>query len=103
MQMIKWAAEIMDGNLREARKYAEKAYTLKEKDKPSADWCRDMANAHLSFNTTGHGIVKRLIEIAKTKNERPEFMAGMTAVWEEMHSDMIRESAEIKAMLDSYK
>lgn len=47
MRIIKWATDIIAGNLREARKYIGKAYEMREACRPAADWCRDMAVRHL--------------------------------------------------------
>ena len=103
MRMIKMLSEEIKGNICEARAKICTAYKLKEKDKAVADWYKDMAAAHLAFNQAGHTNVKRLIDDAKTKRADDKLIPGMMAVYEDMHSDIMRESAEVQAMIASYK
>ena len=62
-----------------------------------------MAAQHLAFNTAGHANVKRLIEDAKVKRADDKLMPGMVAVYEDMHADIMRDSAEVQAMIAAYK
>ena len=62
-----------------------------------------MAAQHLAFNTAGHANVKRLIEDAKAKRADGKLMPGMVAVYEDMHADIMRDSAEVQAMIAAYK
>ena len=102
MQMLKWTMEVMAGNVREARKYALKTYDLREKNKMAADWCREMAAAHLAFNANGTALAKKMMEEARAADPS-ERMAGMLEVWAERHAEIAREGAEVKAMLDCIK
>lgn len=102
MQMLKWTMEVMAGNVREARKYALKTYELREKNKMAADWCREMAAAHLAFNASGTALTKKMMEEARAADPS-ERMAGMLEVWAEQHAEIAREGAEVKAMLDCIK
>jgi hypothetical protein len=101
--MIKWASDIINGNLREAEKYIGKAYELREINKDAADWCKEMAAKHLDFNTKGHDLVKKLIADYAASGKHSEFAPGMQAVYNEIHADMIRRNAEITAMIGGYK
>lgn len=103
MRMIKWTCDVIAGNLREARKYIGKAYELRETCRPAADWCRDMALRHLEFNTQGHAIVKKLIDDYGNSGKQSDLMPGMRAVYSDIHADMMREAAEIQAMIQGYK
>lgn len=103
MRMIKWASDIIAGNLREARKYAEKAHELRDINKAAADWCKEMAQKHLEFNTNGHALVKKMIEDYAASGKNSELAPGMKAVYEATHADLMRESAEIAAMIAGYK
>ena len=103
MKMIKMLSEEIKGNICEAREKICTAYKLREKDKSLADWYRDMAAQHLAFNTVGHANVKRLIEDAKVKRADDKLMPGMVAVYEDMHADIMRDSAEVQAMIAAYK
>ena len=103
MRMIKVASDIISGNLREARKYICKAYELKDSCKEAADWCKDMAVKHLDFNTKGHDLVAKLIKDYAASERHSDLVPGMRAVYEDLHCDMMRETAEIQAMITGYK
>ena len=103
MRMIKMLSEEIKGNICEAREKICTAYKLKEKDKAVADWYKDMAAQHLAFNQVGHANVKRLIDEAKTKRADDPLMPGMLAVYEDMHAEIVRENAEVQAMIAAYK
>lgn len=103
MRMIKWASDIINGNLREAEKYIGKAYELRDVNKDAADWCKEMAAKHLDFNTKGHDLVKKLIADYAASGKHSELAPGMQAVYNEIHADMIKRNAEIMAMISGYK
>ena len=95
MRMIKQVCCEIKGNICEAREKIGMAYKLREKDKAAADWYKDMAAQHMAFNTAGHANVKRLIDDAKAKHADDKLMPGMVAVYEDMHADIMRDSAEV--------
>ena len=101
MKMIKWASDIIAGNLREARKYINQAYELKETYPQAAEWCKEMAAKHLEFNAKGHELTKKLISEAEAKQSH--LGPGMKAVYDDIHADMVRENAEIMAMINGFK
>ena len=103
MRMIKWTTDIISGNLREARKYIGKAYELRESCRPAADWCKEMAVRHLEFNQIGHSMAKKMIEDYANSGAQSELMPGMKAVYNDMHADIMRESAEVQAMIAAHK
>lgn len=103
MRMIKMLSEGIKGNICEAREKICTAYKLKDKDKAVADWYKDMAAQHLAFNQVGHACVKKLIDEAKAKRADDKLMPGMIAVYEDMHADIMRDSAEVQAMIAAYK
>lgn len=103
MKMIKMLSEEIKGNICEAREKIGMAYKLREKDKAAADWYKDMAVQHIAFNTAGHANVKRLIDDAKSKHADDKLLPGMVAVYEDMHADIMRDSAEVQAMIAAYK
>ena len=103
MKMIKMISEEIKGNICEAREKIGMAYNQREKDKATADWYKDMAAQHLAFNQTGHANVKRLIDDAKSKRADDKLMPGMVAVYEDLHADIMRDSAEVQAMIAAYK
>ena len=103
MRMIKKLSEEIRGNINEARSKIGEAYKLRDKDKAAAEWYRDMAAAHLRFNEAGHQNVTRLIHEAKSKMEGNPMMPGMLAVYEDIHADIIKDNAEVQAMIQNYK
>ena len=103
MRLIKQVCCEIKGNICEARDKIGMAYKLREKDKAAADWYKDMAAQHIAFNTAGHANVKRLIDDAKAKRADDKLMPGMVAVYEDMHADIMRDSAEVQAMIAAYK
>ena len=103
MRMIKQISGDIRCNISEAREKIGMAYKVREKDKSLADWYRDMAAAHMAFNQAGHANVKRMIDEAKTKKADDKLMPGMVAVYEDMHADIMRDSAEVQAMIAAFK
>lgn len=77
-------------------------YDMREKSKAASDWCKEMAVAHLTFNTGGAALAKKLMDEAKA-NDPSERMEGRLEVWSERHAEIAREGAEIRAMLECLK
>lgn len=103
MKMIKHLSDEIRHNIHEAREKISEAYKLKDKDRGAADWYRAMAVAHIDFNTTGHNCVTRLINEARANEASNPMTPGMLAVYEEIHADIIKESAEVSAMISAFK
>lgn len=100
MREIKRVVKDIETNIHEAREKIGKAYLTIESDRAYADWQRDMALQHLAFNSRGHEIVKRLI--SERVSETHPLTAGMRAMYEDRHADMMREAAEVRSMIDNY-
>lgn len=67
---------------------------------------REMAAAHINFNSNGHATVKKLIDAHKNSEEykrNPAYADGMIAAWTVIHDDLIARTAEVKAMIDGFK
>jgi hypothetical protein len=103
MKMIKWANDIIAGNLREAEKYIHMAHELKETNLMAADWCKEMAVKHLEFNAKGHELAKKLIADYAASGKNHELAPGMKVVYDELHAEMVRKNAEIMGMIAAYK
>lgn len=103
MKMIKKLTEEIKGNIREAEEKIMTAYKMRDVDKAVADWYKEMAVKHLAFNETGHSIVVRLIKETEETNKSNPLYAGMMAVYNEMHADIMAESAEVQGMIAAYK
>ena len=103
MRMIKQLSDEIRENIHEAKEKIRMAYKLKDKEKGVADWYKDMAAAHLTFNTRAHECVTKMINEAKTKMADNPMTPGMIAVYEEIHADIIAENAEVQGMINAYK
>lgn len=103
MEMLNWVQEVMDKNVREAHKYAEDAFIKKPKCKAAADWCRDMANMHLQFNTSGAAVMKKIIDHYEHDEEFAAHMPGAIALADCRHAQLMKHTAEVRAMLDMYE
>ena len=103
MHMVKWIACVLEGNVREAKKYAMKAHELRNHHRMAADWCRDMAQSHLGFNSAGHTLFERTINEMDSSGEYAAMMPGVRAVYEDRIQDIMQDTAEIKAMIEMYK
>lgn len=103
MKNIKITADIIKSNLHEARKYIEMAIEQKEDCPSLSEWARKMAKAHLDFNQDGHAVAKRLIEEYKASGNHSDLAPGMLAMFNVIHADLIKEEAELSAMLQTLK
>lgn len=106
MKLIKQITSDMACNIDEARDKIKTAYDIKAECPEAAAWYREMANAHIAFNSNGHSAVKKLIDAYKASEEykrNPGYADGMIAAWSAMHDNMAARSAEVKAMIDGFK
>lgn len=103
MKMIKMLSDDMWENIHEAKDKIKEAYKLRDKDKTAADWYKEMAAAHMTFNNNGHANVKRLIDEARMTMADNPMTPGMLAVYNEMHADIMAAAAEVNAMIAAYK
>ena len=103
MRMIKKISDDIRGNIHEARDKINMAYKLREEDRAAADWYKEMAAAHIGFNTNGHNVVTHLIDEVQRDKANDPLTPGMMAVYNAIHADLKRESAEVQAMIQNYK
>ena len=106
MKMIKRLSAEIAGNIEEARDKIKTAYGLKTESPEAAAWYREMANAHIAFNTNGHALVKKVIEAYKAGDDykkNPEYADGMIAAYSAMHDELMEKTAEVRAMIEGYK
>ena len=106
MKIIKHLSNDIAGNIEEARGKIRTAYDLKAEHPEAAAWYREMAAAHINFNSNGHAVVKKLIDGYKASEEykrNPSYADGMIVAWESIHNDLIAKTAEVKAMIDGWK
>lgn len=106
MLIIKQLSADIAGNIDEAKDKIRTAYALKAECPETGAWYKEMAAAHIGFNTSGHAAVKKLIDTYKASDEykqSPAFADGMIKAWEAVHNDLIAKTAEVKAMVDGWK
>lgn len=106
MRLIKQLSADIAGNIDEAKDKIRTAYEVRAEYPESGAWYKEMAAAHIGFNTNGHAAVKKLIDAYKASEsykQNPTFADGMIAAWEAVHNDLIAKTAEVKAMVDGYK
>lgn len=106
MKIIKRLSNDLAGNIEEARDKIRLAYELKAEFPEAAAWYREMAAAHINFNSNGHATVKKLIDAHKNSDEykrNPAYADGMIVAWTVIHDDLIAKAAEVKAMIDGFK
>lgn len=102
MRIIRDLCDDIRENIHEAREKIRTAYMLRDECRQAADWYRDMACAHLNFNQMGHDTVTKLMNEAKVSGKQADVLPGMMVVYQDIHAQLIRESAEVKAMIDMY-
>lgn len=106
MKIVKRISNDMMGNIEEAREKIRTAYELKAEHPEAASWYREMAAAHINFNSSGHDVLEKLSEQYKSSDaykRNPEYANGMMEAWQAMHTDMMARAAEVKAMIDGFK
>ena len=103
MDKLKWASEVMDRNLDEAMRYAMKAHEMHEHCRAAADWCVEMAKAHMQFNTAGRGVMDHLMERFADDPINAGIAPGVTLVYKDKMADRIKKVSEIQAILSMYK
>nr|DAL30166.1 MAG TPA_asm: hypothetical protein [Caudoviricetes sp.] len=106
MKLIKQISNDIAENVSEAKDKIRTAYELKAESPEAAAWYREMASAHLGFNSKGHEVIKKLIENYKNSEEykrNPAFADGMLGAWNAIHDDLIAKTAEVKAMVEGFK
>lgn len=106
MLIIKKLSADIAGNIDEAKDKIRTAYEVKNECPEAGAWYKEMAAAHIGFNTNGHAAVKKLIDAYKASEEykqNPAFADGMIKAWEAVHNDLIAKTAEVKAMVEGYK
>lgn len=106
MKLIKQISNDIAENISEAKDKIRTAYELKAESPEAAAWYREMANAHLGFNSKGHEVSKKLIETYKNSEEykrNPAYADGMMCAWNAIHDELIAKTAEVKAMVDGFK
>ena len=100
VEILRRICHIVDGNMREARKYAECAHKYKSHHRDYADWCVSMAKMHLSANTEGFTLADKM---AKEISDADAILGpGVKAMYADYREGWAPETAEIKMMIEMY-
>ena len=102
LETIKWTAERILDNISEAREYMCKANALYDSNRQAADWCKEMAQAHMQFNATGFTLLKKSLDEFGADEKHVMLAPGVKAVYMAMHGDMLKETAETRALIEMY-
>lgn len=100
VETLRHVCHIIDGNLREARKYAECAHKHRGTHKGYTDWCVSMARMHLDANTDGISLADKMVK--EIHDADPALGPGVKAMYADQREEWVPETAEIKMMLDMY-
>lgn len=101
--MMRWIMDVLRGNVREARKYATKAHELRDKNRQAADWCCDMADAHLKFNDSGMSMAQNCMARMADDGVDAAMVPGARMVYEADLGDVAKDTADVRALLEAYK
>ena len=101
MLIIKELVKQIDEELKDARKYAEKAIKHKDEHKSLADIYYMLSMEEMKHVGILHGeVVKIIREYQEKSGETP---AVMKAIWDWKHEEHIEEAHEIEMMQSAYK
>lgn len=106
MKIIKQISTEIADNIDEAREKIRIAYELKSDSPEAAAWYREMALAHLNFNSNGHNVARKLIDTYKASDDykrNPTYADGMLCAWEAIHNSLSAKTAEVKSMVEGFK
>ena len=101
MKTLKELIEKADDTLDEIEWYAEKAHHLRSDNKALADTYIKIAEMHVSIYGMLHDRMVALIEEEKKKGAQPP--VAMMAIWEYEHSNLVKEFAHAKFLVEEYK
>ena len=101
MKIIRDVAEMIDEEIEDAKKYAEKAIMTKTEKPMLSRTMAAIAEEELGHMSRLHAQVTEIIaEYKKEKGDPPE---AMRAVYEYLHEKQVRKTAEVKRLLAMYK
>lgn len=103
MHEIRNVAKNLNGNVREAKEYAEKAHHYRSICKMQADWYRDMASKHLEFNLSGRQLFEKYMRDLAEDAEAAQFLPGVRTAYDAWMNDLDEDTARVQAMLAMYK
>lgn len=100
---LKIALQTMNTNVSEASEKIRMAHGLKLDNKSLADWQKEMAVAHISFNVAGQRTVQGYMSSIMSDPEYNEFAKGKLCAYEEWMNDIMSNMADVQSLIASYK
>ena len=97
MKKIKWIAEKIEEELRDAEEYSKAAHHYKDSDNELSRCCASLAEEELKHSDKLHREAIRTIQ--EYRDSGHEAPAAMQAVWDWEHDKMIDHTARIRHML----
>ena len=101
MQIIKELYGYIEEEIRDARKYAERALALKEQNQDLAEMFIRLSDEEMGHMDRLHKAVTQLIaDYRKDKGDPPE---GMQALYDYLHQRQIEQAAEVRRLREMYR
>lgn len=97
MKEIKWLAENIEKELRDAEEYARAAHYYKEKDKELSRCCSSLAEEEIKHSDILHRQAVRIIQ--EYRDSGREIPTSMQAIWDWEHEKMIDHTSRVRHML----
>ena len=101
MKIIKRLSEMIDGEIKDAEKYAKCALNQKEEYPALADLFLRLSNEELNHMTLLHDAIVGMI--ADYRKEHGEPPPAMLAVYNYLHEQNIEKAADVKRLQAMYK
>lgn len=101
MKIIEKLSTMIEDEIDDAYKYAQKALEYKDSERQLANLFYDLSTQEMNHMNMLHNETVRLIDEYKQKNGEPP--KEMLAVYEYLHKKHIEHAATVKAMQTMYK
>ena len=79
------------------------AHELRDKNRQAADWCCDMADAHLKFNDGGMSMAQTCMARMADDCMDAAMVPGARMVYDADLGDVAKDTADVRALLEAYK
>ena len=102
MMQIERVESAMMHNVEEARERIEHAHKIKDVCRMEADWYKEMAATHLSFNGPGKTLYDKLMRDMMDHPEAAHYLMGAKPIYERWMYEINKSAAEVQAMISMY-
>ena len=100
---IKLMLQGMSTNVSEASEKIRMAYGFRKDWKALADWQRDMATAHLQFNTAGMKAAQNCMSSMRADPAHDDLSEGRLQAYDEWLEQITTNMADVQSMITAYK